>query len=366
MITPSTSVPALDVMCAALLRRLGDEVDLIFRYGSALKGTAHHYSDLDISYVPAHEATWASITILLDDTLIDLYPIHWSRLEQMANFENVSSTVLLEGQIVYQRTAAAAERFRQLAAQLRELQEPAAYPRALEQAQRQFEQLGYAYYLLRQAAQSNHLPAAMQQAHHILSGIAHCLAVCNQAVIDTRRLAQVLALPKLPADFAATVAQITSSTDPAELFAAGETLMDNTRALLLTEQQRVKTTSGFPEVFAAAYPELKGDLQHVMLACERGDRYDFRLISLYHELMIHAAQAQTGIPYSGFNLLAEYEQDLTALGFPDLLAFVQAGDWDGLHQQCAAFDQRLRAYLTEHGVPLYSFATLDELREHLK
>jgi hypothetical protein len=33
----------------------------------------------------------------------------------------------------------------------------------------------------------------------------HCLAVCNQACIDTRKIGQVLALPKLPVSFAETV-----------------------------------------------------------------------------------------------------------------------------------------------------------------
>jgi len=59
-------------------------------------------------------------------------------------------------------------------------------------------------------------------------------------------------------------------------------------------------------------------------------------------LMIHTAQALTGIEYSDFNCLAEYEQDLVALGFPDLLPYVAARDFAGLHEQCQAFDQRLQ------------------------
>jgi hypothetical protein len=99
-----------EVVKEALLRDLGEEVDLIFCYGSYLKGNTHAYSDLDISYVPVHEATQKHITVLVADMLCDLYPIRWSRLEQMANFENVSSTVLLNYQIIYQRSTAAAER----------------------------------------------------------------------------------------------------------------------------------------------------------------------------------------------------------------------------------------------------------------
>ena len=58
--------------------------------------------------------------------------------------------------------------------------------------------------------------------------------------------------------------------------------------------------------------------------------------------MVHMAQTFTGIEYSSFNSVAEYEQDLVALGFPDLLSYLVAGDLVGLHRQCRAFDQCLR------------------------
>ena len=107
----------------ALLRKLGAEVDLIFEYGSHLKGNTHRYSDLDISYVPVHEATWESITVMVGETLVDLYPIHWAHLERMADFRDLSSAVLLNNRIVYQRTEAVAERFRALSARLSALQQ---------------------------------------------------------------------------------------------------------------------------------------------------------------------------------------------------------------------------------------------------
>ena len=88
--------------------------------------------------------------------------------------------------------------------------------------------------------------------------------VCNQASIDTRKLDQVLALPKLPVGFANTVNWVTNATDPDELLPACETLLDTTRNLLLSEQQEVlRSETTFPTVFDAAYPELRGDLQHL-------------------------------------------------------------------------------------------------------
>jgi len=356
----------VDMLTAALLRDLGDEVDLIFCYGSLLKGEAHQYSDLDISYVPAHEGTWKSITVLVDDVMVDLYPIHWSKLESMANFDDISCTVLLQNRIVYQRSEALGDRFRALPVRLEELQQPAARPIMVRKALELFQGTGYQYYLLSQQAAGGHRLSCMQQARNILQSVLHLLSVCNQKCIDTRKLDRVLALPKLPEHFAATVDRLTKTTDPLELLTVCENLLTSTRTLLLREQQEVlRSTTTFPVVFDAAYPELRGDLQHIMLACEREDMFHFPLISLYHELMIHTAQALTGVAYSDFNSLAEYEQDLVALGFPDLLPYVAAADFQGLHRQCVLFDRRLQEFLSEHSVPLNSFADADALRHYL-
>jgi hypothetical protein len=354
-----------DVLKEALLRNLGDEVDVIFRYGSLLKGAAHRYSDMDISYVPVHEETWHSITVMVGDVLCDLYPIHWSALEHMADFSNVSSSVLLKYQIVYARTDEARARFEALPVRLQACQQPKAHLEMLRRAQELFQSTGYPYYLLHQAAAQGHVLACMQQAQAIFRTVLHCLMVCNQMPIDTRKLPQVLALPRLPHDFPDTVERMIQAHTPGEMLDACETLLSTTRALLLDEQRQIQRPATFPDVFRAAYPELKADLQHILLACEQRDLSKLSIVSFYHELMIHIAWAISGVPYSGFNSIAEYEQDLAVLGFPDLLPYVLARDFDSLHRQCLAFDQRLREFLTERGVVLNTFDDVEALQQHL-
>ncbi len=209
--------------------------------------------------------------------------------------------------------------------------------------------------------------ACFQQSQRILQRVLHCLAVCNQASIDTRKLAQVLALPKLPDAFAETVERLTLARTPDALIAACDALLDSTRDLLRAEQHVQVRHITFAEALDSAYPELKGDLQHVLLACERRDMFLLhdKLMSLYHELLVHVTQATTGVAFSDFNSLAEYEQDLSALGFPALWPYVVAQDYAGLHTQVQVFDQRLQAFLTEHGVALNAYATLSDLQHHL-
>lgn len=359
----------MDVMTAALLRDLGDEVELIFRYGSFIRGYPHAYSDLDISYVPVHESTGHHITVTVGEMLCDLYPIRWSQLESMARFENVSSTVLLSSHLIYQRSAAAAARFEQLADQLVALLQPAARPHMVRKAQDHLQRAGYPYYLLRQQAAAGHQLACMQQAQSIVGIVTHSLAIYNQQVVDTRKLEQILALPHLPLNFADRLRQVTNASAPQTLLVACEALLDATHALLLAAQRQSPTGSmTYAAAFGAGYPEIKGDLQHILLACEREDRYSLQrlVVSLYHEIWLALAKAESGVSYSGFNSLADYEQDLAELGFPALLLHVATGDFAQVHRQTLAFDRHLRQFLTERGVNLYDFATIHELKSYLE
>lgn len=357
---------AIEMSTEAMLHELGDEIDIIFRYGSLIRGDTNKYSDLDISYVPRHDSTWNSITVLVDEIMVDLYAIQWSSLEEMARFENAYNTILHDSELIYQRDEEAGNRFRALREELRRNQQPDARADMLRTAQGLFQRTGYKYFLLRQEAEKGHLLATMQQAQSILAAVLHVTAVVNQATVDTRKLDQVYALPKLPADLANSISRIMGTTDPAEILQATEELMANTRELLLVEQAAgQRSQRPLRETLDAVYPELKGDIQHLILACERRDPYNFNVVSLLHELQIHMAWALDGIEYSEFNSVAEYEQNLAALGFPDLLPYLEARDYAGLAEQCRLFDQRLQEYLSENGISLNSFASLDELQVYL-
>lgn len=358
----------IDTLQDALLRRFGDEVDLIFQYGSHVSGTAHKYSDVDISWVPVHTETWGSITVMVDETLFDLYPIHWAKLEQMADFRDVSSTVLLRNRILYQRTDASAARFHTLAARLRALQAPEARPEVVRRALEIFQGAGYDYYLLRVQAEAGHRTGCLKQAITLLRTMLHCVAVCNQAPVDTRKLDQVLALSLLPDRFAECVHRVVAAMEPQAVLAATDGLLDSTRTLLLAEQRKLPPTeTSYPAVFDSAYPELKRDLQAVMQACEQQDMLACKgaLLSLQHEMSYGIAQVGMGFTCTGFNGLAYYEQDLTALGFPALTPLMIAGDFAELHRQCLIFDARLKEFLMERAVRLNHFTSPEELQQFL-
>lgn len=356
------------VLQAALLREMGDEVELIFLFGSRLTGGTHSYSDQDLLWVPTHPSAWRCFTVLVEDTLVDLFPVRWEWLERLADFDDVRGTLLLNYEIVYQRTPEAAARLASLADRLRSLHAPAARPAMIRKALKLFQETGYPYYLLRHEADRGQLLACVQVSQRILQRVFHVLAVCNQRSVDTRKLDQMLALPKVPVGFAGLIDRVLYAHTPETLVAATTGLLDGTRELLLTEQREVlRRESSYPQALDAAYPELRGDIQHVLLACERQDMLMLKdkLMSLYHELLVHMALAETGVEYSEFNSLADYEQALTPLGFPALWPYVFAQDFSGLYREVIRFDQRLQQFLVEQGVRLNCYATLDDLRREL-
>lgn len=360
--------PIIDTLKSAILHKPGNEVDLIFQYGSQIKGTTHKFSDVDLSYTPGPGSTLHSITVMVEDTLFDLYPMHWSHLERMAEFRDVSSSVLLQNRVLYSRNEEVLARFNALGEQLRALQRPEAKPEMVSRALEIFQSTGYEFYVLQLQADIHHLAGCLKQAQSIFRTVLHCLAVCNQACIDTRKMDQVLTLPRLPAGFAEAAQRAIVAFAPEALLSATRTLLQATREFLLAEQRKfLCSETDFPTVFDSGYPELKRDLQAVMLACEQRDLFSLKgsLLSLLHELSCGVAEATTGVSYLDFNGLSEYEQNLVDLGFPALLPYLKAGDFEGLYQQCLVFDRCLREFLIEREVPLNSFATLADLQEHL-
>lgn len=357
-----------NLLVETLLSRLGDEIDLVFHYGSYRMGNTHRYSDYDVSYVPVHESTGDHITVVVDDVMCDLYPLRWSRLEGVADFKEPFGLILPNAKILYQRNDEAGQHFAALRARQEALLSPEQRPAMLRLAQEIFQKAGYDYYLLHTSAAADNLPACRSLALRILDTVIRALPVLNQRLIDSRKLDQLLTLPRLPQSFAEAVDALHSSTEIPALRQACDSLLQATRDLLLAEQREVQRgETGFPAAFRALYPELKNMVQKIIIASERKDRLAaaFSLDLLHREISLPLAQALTGISYGGFNSPADYEQDLAALGFPSLWPPFESGDWEELRRRCFVFDEQMQRFLTQRGVYLCAFATLDELRRSL-
>ena len=318
--------------------------------------------------MPVHESTGAHFTVVVGDVMCDLYPLHWSRLEGVANFKEPFGLILPNSTILHQRNDEAGQRFAALRTRQAALLSPEQRPAMLRLAQEIFQKTGYDYYLLHTSAAAGNQAACRSLSLGILNTVIRVLPVLNQRLIDSRKLDQLLGLPRLPQGFADAVDALHSSTEIPALLHACDSLLQATRDLLLAEQREVQRgETGFPAAFRALYPELKNMVQKIIIASERNDRLAVAvaLDLLYRELSLPLAQALTGVSYSSFNSPADYEQDLAGLGFPALWQPFESGDWEELRRSCFAFDEQMQRFLTQRGVDLCAFATLDELRRSL-
>lgn len=366
--TPDERNAVAELITSTLLERLGDEVELVFHYGSTVHGGTHRYSDVDFSYVPRHPNTWESITVLVDDILFDLYPIQWETLERMAEHDDWRATILADLEVVHAASDDARTRLERLIRRHHELEQPEARPAMVAKALAAFERTGWDVYQVSRTVQVGETDAARVHANRIVQTALHALVLVNQSRADTRKLDQMLALGRRPDRLADLIDSILRAPDGPTLLAACSDLLDAVRDLLLAEQAETqRVPASFPERLGPAYPELKADLQRVLLACERRDLLgaQTKLFSFLHELHLHLAQGERGIGYSGFNSPDEYRYAPFAAESQSLVRLATEGRFDELYDAANRFDQRVQAHLRELGVGLYSYGSLEELRTAL-
>lgn len=155
-------------------------------------------------------------------------------------------------------------------ARLCALQQPEARPARVQRALELFLEIDYDDYRLRRHAVLDDVTGCLRQAQAILRALLRYVAVCNQAPVDTRKLAQVLALPQLPEGFAEHISRVAAATTPPAALATIDALLDATYRFLLSMQRHcLHDFAMWPVVFDAGYPELERDLQAVMQACDQ-------------------------------------------------------------------------------------------------
>jgi hypothetical protein len=363
---------AAEAIVTELERRIGSEIDIVFRYGSTLTDRSHRWSDVDMSYVPREPSpddpsfspSWQSITVLVDDILFDLYPIGWPALQGMAEWNDWRSTILRNPRVVYARTDSARSRFVSLQERHRELALPESRTHMVRKAWEVFRGTGYHFQEVNRLCTAGEINAARFRANQLVQIVLHTLVVLNQASIDTRRIDEVLSLPLLPDGIEQAMDAICTVSDTALLEAAIGDLVLSTRRVLLTVQRSELTSSAtHAEMLSAAYPELRSDLQRAIVAAERGDRFaaQTKAMSFVHELSFHAAFGELGFAVNELNSLDEYRVGFP--GMPDLIEVSASGTLEELAAACETADAVLKSWLGEQGVGLNSYEDLPELLE---
>lgn len=356
---------AAHAIIASAKQKLGDEIALIVHTGSRLRGTHSAYSDLDLYYVPAAD-TAAHCTVLYAGTPIDFFPLSWSRLAGFANYEQPLTSLIADAQVLYARSPADLARFEQLQARIAELQLPEQRLLMVNKAIALFKQTGYHYYLLDVECPADATFAWKREAWKLVEIVLHALAVLNQTFYHSacgKNLAEVLALPKRPAQIAELIETIVQATDYAAVKAAIRTLLHETKQLLAAEHQALVTPTPFAEQFCAYYPEIREQFNKIWAACARQDalRALAAIVQIQNEVADFLSRTADGRSAAELGTYHDYSAAYQALGLPDLLPYLNIQDFAGLRQATEVFDAQIQALLTHQGVALNTLSTPDEL-----
>jgi predicted nucleotidyltransferase len=360
----------ISIMIETFLARYGQEVDLIIQYGSLVTGDNHEASDIDISWVPVHEGRWESITIEVQGILVDLYAIPWPRLREMAEFENYNCTILERHRILHSRDDAARERISSLLERYRALQRPEARTEMLEKSFGLFQRAAYPSYLIGRAAARGEVMDCVAKAQELSDILSHCLMTLNQRSIDTRKDAEVIALPKLPADFAGLRDALARSRDSSEIKRKADEIMEATRSLLLSEQSEVcREEPGFA---AAAgnnnFPETANGLRHAAREARRRNITGLNrdLCCMLREIRNNIGRGISGRWFHDFNALSELTRDIPGMDLSGLSNAMLRLDWEELEKRLLGMVDDMAALYREKRTGMNSFGNMSELEAWLK
>lgn len=356
-------------MTEALVQELGDEVELVIHYGSTLRGHAGAASDVDLCWVPVHEDSWQSITIEVDDTLVDLFAVHWSRLEAMAELRDPFGTILEHRRVLYAKDAAARERLDGLTARLASMQESGRRKELLERAFGVFRSAAYPLYQTRRSCARGELLGALHAAATLEETLSHCLLALNRRSVDTRKDADMATLAKLPPNYLALRKELLCARIPSAIDEAAGALMESVREALASEQREVCAEPADFKAIAGegGIAEHNNDFRHAARAASMGDIQELTrsLSKALWELRYQVGQAYSGRWFDAMNSLDELTAELPGLRVGPLEDALLKADAAACERECVRLIADLKALYASRACPTNCFGGLDELEAWL-
>ena len=144
-------------------------------------------------------------------------------------------------------------------------------------------------------------------------------------------------------------------------------LVGEVREALLAAQRSTAEVAAVGEVFRDYYFFVHEYVAKIVSACAREQRLAAAAAAraLQRELCEQMSKVTGGHAHLDFNLLGEYQEPYLAAGFPDLLGPAGRGDMTELAARARELEEKVVAWLGEHGVDLNVLASEDDLSRFL-
>jgi hypothetical protein len=360
------------VLVEHAVRVHGDAVAIIAYYGSRARGMGSATSDLDIFYIPEEGQAGSLCTqFVLDGLPYDFWPVSWRTAERVANAESdrpwaFSASLLADAKVLHACSPEDRARFEALQARIAELTRPEQRGLMIGKALDAFPTALHHLGQMQLAAARGDRAGLQGAGFDLANGAVNCLALVNQVYL--RRgwgadLAEVREMQQRPADLEAMLSGLMLPEGPDQALQQATRLVGEVREVLLAAQQSTAEVAAVGEVFRDYYFFVHEYVAKIVSACAREQRLAAAAaaLALQRELCEQMSKVTDGAPHLDFHLLGEYQDPYLAAGFPDLLGPAGRGELTELAARARELQEKVAAWLGEHGVDLNVLASEDDL-----
>lgn len=331
----------LDVVLDVVKSHYADDIAIVILYGSAVNGTAHDKSDLDLLIVPKTDKGWNfGKTFILDGIGYDLWTAPWAVLEAIMRKEDMRTAILADSVLLYYADEADRERY-----ELLKKNAAAVHPLCAHDFQPVMEFVARAKRYYGEYCLSEN-PAAVGG---VVMELVNALCLLNRTYLRfgaKKILEETAQFALLPPDFIENARCAMLYPESAREVCAD--LIRSVTAFVREQFSRFLHADALGRHVVGLYEEVSSHWNKIRYASEQGDAVG---------ALMAAASLQGDLDFA-----AEY---LGSAERFDLFEGYDSDDLPAFRAHCDAVEERFVKVLREAGMPVAVFASADELAEHL-
>ncbi|CAG7646844.1 hypothetical protein PAESOLCIP111_05254 [Paenibacillus solanacearum] len=341
------------------------DVAIVGYYGSYLQGRATERSDLDFFFIPATaRGREVECQFIIDGISFDFWPIGWERAERMATFEDWSTTIIADCELLYVRSEDDLARFTELRATISSMGSGSKTPAMISKAETVLTECFISLAKMRLADNPKELSYCRIKAREIAGNIVKSLGLLNQIYYKRswgHYREQVRELPIKPDQLDQYLDTMMFSLNPDEIILACEKLTADTARLISERQDNQEETRSFEKRMKGYYEEARGMLNKLLTACEKG-HYEtaFFVASGVQDGLARILYAAEKGRWPGKVDLGEHRAFYIRHGYPDLVALLDPTDFEPLRLAVLHLIEKLEHHLRTEGVVLNLFDSVAE------
>jgi len=349
-----------DIIVKHIKTHYPQDIAIVGYYGSYLQGRATERSDLDFFFIPATpRGKQVELQFIIDGISFDFWPIGWDRAERMSTFEDWSTTIIAECELLYVRSEADLTKFMKLRETISSMPGPSNTLALINRAESAVCDCFTSLMKFQLAGDALDLSISRILAKEIAANIFRALALLNQTYYTRmwghyREQANNLRIKPEQLDLYLDTMMLSHSIE--EIKSACEAMASDTHDLISERRNKLQGERSYQACMKGYYEEEKGMLNKLLTACEKG-HYEtafFVAAGVQDSLARILYAAETGRWPSILDAV-EYREYYHRFGYPDLAALLDPEDFEPLRAAVLQLIKQLEDHLKGEGVALNQF-----------